>query len=164
MWLDYVRFWSPAPTSAAFHHKALHAVRDLLRDKVPRLKRDWECGQMAIHRLTKGFQISGGWHIGPFLAKNRLHRWHNIWIGLCKKLSDSSYFKASSDGFEDSEGIEIFHRFFEAYHASGVQDTAGKDPRIGMRRDAGFKKESIYNYHECQVRQFIFLSQAMQLS
>mmetsp|Transcript_52916 Transcript_52916/g.67853 ORF Transcript_52916/g.67853 Transcript_52916/m.67853 type:complete len:293 (-) Transcript_52916:38-916(-) len=54
-------------------------------------------------------------------------------------------------GWEDAEGVEIIHCFFESYHASGVQDSAGKDPRIAMTRAIGFKAESLYNYHECKV-------------
>lgn len=48
-------------------------------------------------------------------------------------------------------GMEIFHSFFAPHHASGVQDSAGKDPRIMMIRDIGFKKESLYNYVACLV-------------
>jgi|AntAceMinimDraft_11_1070367.scaffolds.fasta_scaffold36753_3 hypothetical protein len=58
-------------------------------------------------------------------------------------------------GYEDAEGINIVHCFFESYHASGVQDSVGKDARLAMIRDIGFKLISIYDYHECMVR-FIF--------
>jgi hypothetical protein len=54
-------------------------------------------------------------------------------------------------GFEDAVGIEIYHCFFESYHASGVQDSAGKEPRIAMIKATGFKELSIYNYHECKA-------------
>ena len=42
--------------------------------------------------------------------------------------------------------------FFEAHHASGVQDSAGKDPRLAMIRDIGFKQYSIYSFEDCLVR------------
>ena len=53
--------------------------------------------------------------------------------------------------YDFCEGIEIIHNFFEAHHASGVQDSAGKDPRIAMIRDIGFKQYSIYSFEECLV-------------
>ncbi len=34
---------------------------------------------------------------------------------------------------------------------SGVQDSAGKDPRIAMIKAIGFKALSVSNYHECVV-------------
>ena len=34
---------------------------------------------------------------------------------------------------------------------SGVQDSAGKDPRIAMIKAIGFKELSVSNYHECMV-------------
>lgn len=54
-------------------------------------------------------------------------------------------------GFEYAMGIEIFHCFFVAYHASGVQDSAGKDPRIMMYLLISFKWLSVANYHQCLV-------------
>jgi hypothetical protein len=64
---------------------------------------------------------------------------------------------SKQDGFEYCEGVEIVHCFFEAHHASGVQDTAGKDPRLAMIRDIGFKQLSIYNYIECWVSDFMYI-------
>ena len=55
-------------------------------------------------------------------------------------------------GYEDAEGINVVHTFFESYHASGVQDSVGKDARLAMIRCIGFKQESIYDYHACMVR------------
>jgi hypothetical protein len=52
-------------------------------------------------------------------------------------------------GFEDSCGIEIRHCFFEAYHACGVQDAAGKAARYPLIQQIGFGNVSVYNYHEC---------------
>ena len=49
-------------------------------------------------------------------------------------------------------GVEVIHCFFERYHASGVQDSAGKDPRIAMIKATGFKQLSLYDYHGCLVR------------
>jgi len=43
------------------------------------------------------------------------------------------------------------HCFFESYHASGVQDSVGKDARLAMIRSIGFKLISIYDYRECMV-------------
>ena len=51
-------------------------------------------------------------------------------------------------GFEDSEQVEIRHCFFEAYHACGVQDAAGKAARLPIMQQIGFK-HSIYNYNAC---------------
>lgn len=48
-------------------------------------------------------------------------------------------------------GISVIHSFFEAYHASGIQDSVGKDPRIAMARQIGFKSISLYSYHDCYV-------------
>jgi hypothetical protein len=52
-------------------------------------------------------------------------------------------------GYEDCEGIEICHSFFEPHLAAGVQDAAGKDARIPMIKAIGFKNTSIYNYEQC---------------
>ena len=56
-------------------------------------------------------------------------------------------------GYEDAEGISIVHCFFESYHASGVQDSVGKDARLAMIRSISFKQGSIYDFHECMVRE-----------
>jgi hypothetical protein len=47
--------------------------------------------------------------------------------------------------------IELMHCFFESNHASGVQDSAGKDPRIAMTDDMGLHRASFSNAHECYV-------------
>ena len=54
-------------------------------------------------------------------------------------------------GYEDAEGINIVHSFFESYYASGVQDSVGKDAGHAMARDIAFKRISIYDFHECMV-------------
>jgi hypothetical protein len=60
-------------------------------------------------------------------------------------------FHTTKEGFEYCEDVEIIHSFFEAHHASGVQDSAGKDPRLAMIRDIGFKQYSIYDFSKCLV-------------
>ena len=54
-------------------------------------------------------------------------------------------------GFEYSHKIEIVHKFFESHHGSGVQDAAGKAARYSLIQQIGFKKASIFNYHECHL-------------
>jgi hypothetical protein len=59
-------------------------------------------------------------------------------------------------GFEYAQGIEIIHCRFQAYHASGCQDNAGKEPRIAMIREIGFRARSLYDYHDCLVWRSFF--------
>jgi len=54
-------------------------------------------------------------------------------------------------GFEYAHQIEIVHKFFESHHGSGVQDAAGKAARYSLIQQIGFKKASIFNYHECYL-------------
>jgi hypothetical protein len=113
---DYIRIWSPAASSAAFHHKALKDTVDYLKSggRVPNLKRVriWTDGDPSTY---KGFPNFG-------------------------RMAE----------FTKHEDIEIIHCFFESAHASGVQDSAGKDPRIKMTKLIGFKDLSVYSYHHCQ--------------
>jgi hypothetical protein len=52
-------------------------------------------------------------------------------------------------GYEDADETEIIHCFFEHDHASGVQDSAGKDARFPILTQLGFKSTAVYNYNEC---------------
>lgn len=52
-------------------------------------------------------------------------------------------------GFEYAMGIEIRHNRFVEHHACGAQDASGKAARLPMLKAIGYKRESIYNYHEC---------------
>jgi len=67
----------------------------------------------------------------------------------------SHFLEQVPPGYEDAEGISIVHNFFESYHTSGVQDSVGKDARNTMGRDIGFKRISIYDFHECMVSSFL---------
>ena len=128
---DYIRFWSPASSSAQFHHDAMKAavlhVNNIVDGKIKRvilwtdgdptaLKCKDNFGRMGYARMASA--ANAGWAAGG--------EWEPNWLG-----------------------IEIFHCFFESYHASGLQDSVGKDARLGMLKQIGFKKISIYNYKEC---------------
>lgn len=66
---DYVRFWSPASTSAAFHHHAMHVVAQHLKGedgsnaKVPKLKRLllWTDGHSSTYKGFPNFGRMGHW-------------------------------------------------------------------------------------------------------
>jgi hypothetical protein len=52
-------------------------------------------------------------------------------------------------GYEDAEAIEILYCFFEHDHASGVQDSVGKDARYPLLTQLGFKSIAVHEYHQC---------------
>ena len=61
---DYVKIWSPATSSAAFHHHALHVVVKHLREKkVPNLKRIilWTDGDSSTYKGFPNFGRMGFW-------------------------------------------------------------------------------------------------------
>lgn len=45
----------------------------------------------------------------------------------------------------------------------GVQDSAGKDPRIAMIIAIGFKMLSVSNYYQCYVRRFNLIKTAQSI-
>jgi hypothetical protein len=112
---DYVRIWSPAKSSAEFHHHALEQVLEHLKKKVPQLNRlrVWTDGHSSTYKGYPNF--------GRMVEFTRKHK------------------------------VEIYHSFFESHHASGVQDSVGKDPRIAMTKAIGFSDTALYNYMECNV-------------
>jgi len=62
---DYVRFWSPASTSAEFHHHAMRIVMSYLKEsgKVPNLKRlsVWTDGHPSTYKGFPNFGRMGYW-------------------------------------------------------------------------------------------------------
>lgn len=125
---DYVRIWSPAKSSAEFHHQALKQVLEHLKNKVPELKRlrVWTDGDSSTY---KGF---------PNFGRN---------------VEFTEFFN-----------IEIWHCFFESHHASGVQDSVGKDPRIAMHKAIAFKDCDLYSYVACYVSAIILYQVPISLS
>jgi hypothetical protein len=54
---DYLRFWSSAGTSAAFHHHAMHIAKRHIMTKVPGLKtlRIWTDGHKSTYKGSPNF-------------------------------------------------------------------------------------------------------------
>lgn len=59
-------------------------------------------------------------------------------------------------GFEYANNIEVVHKFFESHHGSGVQDAVGKAARYSLIQQIGFKRTSIFSYHECYLWSLLY--------
>ena len=118
---------------AAFHHAALHYVRKHLQTRVPNLKRLrlWTDGHASTYKGYPNFGRMGYWP----LTRPSMR-------GADAGVEDPL-------GYEDAEGIEIIHCFFEHDHASGVQDSVGKDARFPLLTQFGFKSTAVHDYHQC---------------
>ena len=130
----WVRFWSPAAASAQFHHDALKATVNHLKSYVTDLKRVllWTDGCKGQYKGRTCFGRSSYARMRSLPTKFHAARDVDDWIPHCY-------------------GVEVIHSFFASHHASGVQDSAGKDARLAMIREIGFVKESIYDYHQCYI-------------
>ena len=141
----WLRFWSSANTSAAFHHHALHVAKDFLM------------GGGADARLPglKRFRVWTDGHSSTYKGPNfgRMAYWPlERPAGVASPTADGSCNPSGicSDCAVDCEGIEVNHCVLEAHHASGVQDSAGAEARRSMSADLAYDEHlSIYNYYQC---------------
>ena len=104
----------------------------------------WTDGHSSTYKGFPNFGRMGYWPLPlPAGATTRMEDGIRV-----MRLPDNTL----CPGSEYSEGIEIVHCFFEHDHASGVQDSVGKDARVPLLRLIGFKEASIYDYHQCYLK------------
>lgn len=128
---DYVRFWSSACTSAEFHHKAMHVVVKHLRDsgKVANLKRIrvWTDGHASTYKgrhlcIVWCGMLSELWSAPDFGTVAGFPNFGRM--GYWPFAPAAAAGGAVPGGYEDAEGIEVFHCFFVPYKASGGRHLA----------------------------------------
>lgn len=165
----YVRFWPAAKSSAVFHHHAMHVVVAHIRSKklVPGLRRIrlWTDGDGTAYKGNfKGFPNFGRMAYWPLMPSSSVVICDMLSLfAQCLTISLSQFQEGSSsgvlvEGMADAEGLDVVHSFFESHHASGVQDSAGKDPRVAMMNEMGQHKASFSDAHERYMRYCSLLS------